>query len=280
LSVQHQGSIACAGIVSCNAVLSRHADLFKPLILEPDGVDDLECLRRDWCADHFVSAKEDTPRRGLCIGVRGCREGLTDGRRGLTLPTPGLTLTAMKTTRSLLVALAVAAAWPMACKRAPNVQDQVKGFIAQLQDAKPEANQKAAAELMKIGQPAAGPVAELLLSEDPSLRSRAASVIWGMGAKGAVAAPNLATLLSDPQADVRVAAAMALENMGREARVAVPELIKALDDPEGQVRMWAIRALGKIGPEAKSAVPALHRLSKKQASMEILVREALQEIQR
>jgi HEAT repeat protein len=183
-------------------------------------------------------------------------------------------------TRSLLAALAVALAWLPACKREPAVQDQVKGFVAQLQDTKPEVHQKAAAELMKIGQPAAAPVSELLLSEDPELRSRAASVIWGMGAKGAVAAPNLATLLADPQADVRVAAAMALENMGKEARVAVPALTKALDDPEGQVRMWAIRALGKIGPEAKPAVPALHRLSKKQPSMETLVREALQEIQR
>jgi HEAT repeat protein len=73
---------------------------------------------------------------------------------------------------------------------------------------------------------------------------------------------------------------MALENMGREAGVAVPELTRALDDPEGQVRMWAIRSLGKIGPEAKPAVPALHRLAKKQPSMEILVREALREIQR
>jgi len=183
--------------------------------------------------------------------------------------------------RSLLAALAVATAtWPAACKRAPSVQDQVQGFVAQLQDPKPEANQKAAAELMKIGEPAAGPVSDLLRHEDPQVRSRAASVIWGMGAKGRVAAPNLAALLSDPQGDVRIAAAMALENMGRDARVAVPELTRALDDSEGQVRMWAIRSLGRIGPEAKPAVPALHRLAKKQASMETLVREALQEIQR
>jgi len=178
------------------------------------------------------------------------------------------------------VALAVTAAWPAGCKRAPDVQDQVKGFAAQLQDPRPETNQKAAVELMKIGQPAAGAVAELMRHEDPQVRSRAASVIWGMGAKGGAAAPNLGALLSDPQGDVRIAAAMALENMGREARVVVPELTRALDDPEGQVRMWAIRSLGKIGPEAKPAVPALHRLAKKQPSMEILVREALREIQR
>lgn len=182
--------------------------------------------------------------------------------------------------RSLLAALAIAVAWPAACKRAPSVQDQIALFLPQLQDPKPEVNQKAAAELMKIGEPAAGPVAELFSHQDPQVRTRAATVIWGMGANGRVAAPGLAALLSDPEGDVRVAAAMALENMGREARVAVPELIRALDDSEGQVRMWAIRSLGKIGPEAKSAVPALHRLSKKQESMEILVREALQEIQR
>jgi HEAT repeat protein len=183
--------------------------------------------------------------------------------------------------RPLLSAVAIAvAALPAACKRAPSVQDQVRGFAAQLQDPKPETHQRAAVELMKIGEPAAGPVAELFLNEDPQVRSRAASVIWGMGAKGRAAAPGLGALLSDPQSDVRVAAAMALENMGREAAVAVPELTRALDDAEGQVRMWAIRSLGKIGPEAKPAVPALHRLAKKQPSMEILVREALREIQR
>jgi len=195
----------------------------------------------------------------------------------LTPPDTRLTLTRMK--RSLLLALLLVAA-AAACKRSPTVQDQIAAFIPQLQDPSPEVNQKAAAELMKIGAPAAAPVAELLRHEDPQVRSRAASVIWGMGVNGRVAAPNLAALLSDPQGDVRVAAAMALENMGREARVAVPELIRALDDPEGSVRMWAVKALGRIGPEAKPAVPALHRLSKKQESMEIVVREALREIQR
>lgn len=189
----------------------------------------------------------------------------------------GLTLTAMK--KSLRLALLLAAA-VAACKRAPSVQDQIAGFIPQLQDPKPEVHQKAAVELMKIGAPAAEPVAQLLRHEDPQVRSRAASVIWGMGVNGRAAAPNLAALLSDPQGDVRVAAAMALENMGREARVAVPELIRALDDSEGSVRMWAVKALGRIGPEAKPAVPALHRLSKRQESMEIVVREALREIQR
>jgi HEAT repeat protein len=177
---------------------------------------------------------------------------------------------------ALLLALAV---WPAACHHEPTVAEQVALFLPQLQSPSAEVNQKAAAELMKIGEPAATGVAELLHNDDPQVRLRAASVIWGMGSKGRVAVPDLAALLSDPQGDVRVSAAMALENMGRDARAAVPELTKALDDSEGSVRMWAIRSLGKIGPDAKAAVPALQRLEKKQPSMETLVRDALREIQ-
>src|SRR5262245_18103646 len=121
---------------------------------------------------------------------------------------------AMKSSLLPGVALALPASWPAACKRAPNVQSPVQGFVVQLKDPNPEVHQKAAVDLMKVGQPAAEAVGALLADPDPALRSRAASVIWGMGAKGAAAAPSLAAALSDPQGDVRIAAAMALENMG------------------------------------------------------------------
>jgi HEAT repeat protein len=144
----------------------------------------------------------------------------------------------------------------------PDIAAQVAAQIEAYKSADPEISGQANLALIRIGEPAAPSVVELLKSEDARLRARAATTLWGMGAKGRVGVPALASALADPELDVRVASAMALENMGPDTLEAMPALVHALKDREGRVRQWAAKALGKIGPSAKDALPALVEASK------------------
>jgi HEAT repeat protein len=139
---------------------------------------------------------------------------------------------------------------------------RIAALMVELKSPDQEVSGRANLALIRIGEPAAPAVAELLKSDESRLRLLAATTLWGMGSKGKAAVPALATALADEDMDVRVASAMALENMGPDAKDAMPALIRALKDREGRVRQWAAKALGKIGPAAKDAVPALVEASK------------------
>jgi HEAT repeat protein len=147
------------------------------------------------------------------------------------------------------------------CRGKPEGPD-LAALVADLKSSDPAVSGKANLTLIRIGEPAAPAVVELLKSEDAQLRARAATTLWGMGSKGKAGVPALAAALTDPDLDVRLASAMALENIGPDAKDAIPALVRALKDREGRVRQWAAKALGKIGPAAKDALPALVEAAK------------------
>jgi HEAT repeat protein len=147
----------------------------------------------------------------------------------------------------------------VAC-RSREVPPNVSNLMADLQGADAERRGRASLELIRMGEPAAPLLAGLLASEDPELRARAATTLWGMGEKGRAAVPALAAALSDPDPELRISVAMALGNMGQAAAEAVPALTNLLYDPNRSVKQAAVKALGAIGPPARSALPVLNRI--------------------
>lgn len=144
--------------------------------------------------------------------------------------------------------------------RTKDVPPDVSDLLADLQGADAERRGRASLELIRMGEPAAPLLAGLLASEDPELRARAATTLWGMGEKGRAAVPALAAALSDPDPELRISVAMALGNMGPAAAEAVPALTNLLYDPNRSVKQAAVKALGAIGPPARSALPVLNRI--------------------
>src|SRR5262245_29630538 len=120
----------------------------------------------------------------------------------------------------------------------------------------------AGAQLVKIGEPAAPALAELLRTGDTRVRKIAAATLWGMGYKGRAAVPELTACLDDPDYEIRAGSAMPLQAIGPAAAPAVPALVRALKDHEGIVRQRAVMALGAIGPAASKALPALDEAAK------------------
>jgi HEAT repeat protein len=170
----------------------------------------------------------------------------------------------------LLLGLAVA------CRSKP-AEPNVAQLLEQLKSPDGQVSGKASLDLIRLGEPAAGALGEMLSDPDVHWRETAAQTLWGMGARGGAAAPALAAALSDKEPTVRLAVAMALANMGPAAEPAIPALVKALRDRDGQVRQWAARALGGIGPAARAAIPALERAAKTDAVHEP-AEEAIQKI--
>lgn len=158
---------------------------------------------------------------------------------------------------SLLAALLLAGLLP-AC-RAKEAPPDPAQLVVELRSPDAEKSGRARLLLITLGEPAVGPLAELLRSGTPAERIVAANTLWGMGARAAAAVGDLAAALADPDPGLRVAAAMALENMGVAAEPAVPALAAALSDRDARVRQAAVKALGAIGPPARAALPTLTR---------------------
>lgn len=114
-------------------------------------------------------------------------------------------------------------------------------------------SRSASTALTGIGEPAVGPLVELLQSDDFVARKSAAKVLYLMGPKAHAAVPALVEALGDY--NLREPA---IEALGQIGKPAVPALIDALGD-NSKRRDWeyAARALAAIGPEAREAVPAL-----------------------
>ncbi len=174
---------------------------------------------------------------------------------------------------SVLLLLGVAATAACHSKQIP---PDVSRLVADFQGADPDRFGRASLELIRLGEPAVPPLAEMLRSADPQLRSRAATTLWGMGDKAHAAVPALIETFSDPDPALRTSVAMALGNIGPTASAAVPALIKALHDPDRQVRQAAVKALGAIGPGAHAALPALSRILRRSSWPE--AEEAIQKI--
>lgn len=132
-------------------------------------------------------------------------------------------------------------------------------LVAELKSADPARSGDARLKIISLGEPAVPALVVLLRSDAPRERRLAATTFWGMGARGAAAAPELGAALSDSDTEVRVTSAMALESMGPAGREAVPALVGALGDSERRVRQAAVKALGAMGPAARDALPALDR---------------------
>src|SRR6266705_4780248 len=139
--------------------------------------------------------------------------------------------------RLILVGVVAVLGLPFACRGRPPEAD-VPGLIADLQNPDPAVSGKANLALIRLGEPAVPPLAEMLKSDDVRLRTLAVTAFWGLGEKGRAAVPTLAATLGDPVDSVRLAAAMALENMGPHARDAVPALVRCLKDRDAKVRQW------------------------------------------
>ncbi len=141
-------------------------------------------------------------------------------------------------------------------------EEKVPALITDLISGEEMRSGAAGAQLVKIGEPAAPALAELLRTGDTRVRKIAAATLWGMGVKGRAAVPELATCLDDPDYEIRAGSAMALQAMGPAAAPAVSALVRALKDHEGIVRQRAVMALGAIGPAASEALPALEEAAR------------------
>jgi HEAT repeat protein len=180
------------------------------------------------------------------------------------------------TRRRLINVLALASA-AAACGRWSSSPD-IPALVAKLRNTNPSVRGPANVELIRLGEPAALPVSELLKDPDPKIRHLAALTLASMGAKARPAVAPLIAALDDSSDDVRIAAATALQPIGREAAAGVPALIRLLRDSNGTVRREAARALGEIGAPAASAVPALVQASKNDY-MQDAADEAVRKIQ-
>ncbi len=93
-----------------------------------------------------------------------------------------------------------------------------------------------------LGEPAVGPLTELLASPEQELRKRAA---WVLGVIGAPALPGLLRMAEGDDTQLRIEAIRVLGVVG-EAR-ALNQILVGLTDDDPHVAARSARALGKIG---------------------------------
>jgi hypothetical protein len=94
-------------------------------------------------------------------------------------------------------------------------KEVIPPLIDALKDADTEVRRSAAGALASMGQPAVGPLVDILKDKDKDkeLRANAAYVLGQMGVGGQEAVPTLLKLLKDDDRDVRRRAAYALQNI-------------------------------------------------------------------
>ena len=164
----------------------------------------------------------------------------------------------MLSRRLILAGVVAGLGLPLACRSRPPEAD-VPGLIADLQNPDPAVSGKANLALIRLGEPAAPQLAEMLKSGDVRLRTLAVTALWGFGEKGRAAVPTLAATLGDPVDSVRVGAAMALENMGPHAKDAVPDLVRSLKDRDGRFDSGRRRPWGASDPRPRRRFPSSSR---------------------
>ena len=136
--------------------------------------------------------------------------------------------------------------------------DSVAHLVADLQSQDEFVRAQAAFALGMLGEPAVGPLIELLAHSDHDIRLRAA---WALGVIGQPALPALLDLAQGDDQGRRVEAIRVLGVIG-EGR-ALNQLFHALTDPDPSIAQRAAAALGKIGdPRAfHPLLTALHHPS-------------------
>lgn len=125
----------------------------------------------------------------------------------------------------------------------------------------------AEAALRKSGEVAVTALVEVLGSEAPAVRVKAARTLGSLGNVAAEAVSALTTALRDRDLEVRLAAAKGLWHVTKTAEVVVPALVDLLEAEEianleaNETRRMFIQtimeALSRIGPPAQAAVSAL-----------------------
>src|SRR5262249_32658258 len=101
-----------------------------------------------------------------------------------------------------------------------------------------------------------------LQDREATIRKKAATSLWLIGAEAKEATPALLVALEDPNEGVRQAAARALGRTGAGAPTVIPGLVAALKDQHAEVRASAAGALAELWGAEKphgstSAIAAL-----------------------
>lgn len=128
-------------------------------------------------------------------------------------------------------------------------------IIAELEGEDPQARQRAAFALKRLGKKAAPGIPALvkaLADDSPTLRNLAAQALSTMGAQ---AEPPLRAALSAKSAVQRASAAHALELLGAAGRPSAPALLRGLKDSDAAVRRRCAEALGAMGPNSAAIAP-------------------------
>jgi HEAT repeat protein len=135
---------------------------------------------------------------------------------------------------------------------APNVPGGVPALINLFPDIEAI---RAVARFGPNGVQAVGPLVELFIHEDPTVRWQAVRAVGKIGPPAVPAVPELIRLTgADPDPLVREHAAEALGDIGPAAADCIPALVKALHDPVARVRRDAVRSLGQMGPAARGVL--------------------------
>lgn len=134
-------------------------------------------------------------------------------------------------------------------KDPPGRGKPVSHWVALLRTGDGQDQREALAELVAIGQPAAGPTIELLKDSDETVRLRAQRALISIGI---ASVPDLVSALADEKTGEP--AAVILVKLGGDAVTAVKD---ALEHKEVKVRLLACRVLRDIGEPARDAARPL-----------------------
>ncbi|NTU82535.1 MAG: HEAT repeat domain-containing protein [Chloroflexales bacterium] len=120
--------------------------------------------------------------------------------------------------------------------------DAITALIADLCGSDESLRTQASFALGVLGEPAVGPLTQLLESPTSEVRKRAA---WVLGVIGAPALPSLLAMAEGPDRNLRIEAIRVLGVVG-EAR-ALNQLLVGLTDGDPRVAARSARAIGKVG---------------------------------
>ena len=124
-----------------------------------------------------------------------------------------------------------------------------RAFMEQLQAAASLAGRPQRSDLSMLAQ--------LMESDEASIRYWGAVGLGNLGREGRSASDRLQEALDDPAATVRVAAARGLFKTGQNTDEALSGLIEELQSEQEWVRLQAATVLDEIGEQARPAIPEL-----------------------
>lgn len=126
-----------------------------------------------------------------------------------------------------------------------NKEKRVDELVRALRETEARRMDRVAMSLSEIGEPAVGPLIELLKDEDAAIREYSAEALGKIGSEEAV--HPLIELLGDSNQNVCCKAAWALGEI--KSQEAIQPLIDSLQNEDGIIRYNVAAALGKLGSE-------------------------------